>query len=189
MRLHASFTITVRDRQGRQVARLTRPSRSYVNAFINGLWAESHNTTISTPNTTGSSFNLEGNTPFFDVNAADNIDIYGLVLGSGTNAVAIGDYALQTQIPHGLGAGQLDHEAHSWVAPTTVGTTRSWKARRIFWNNSGASITINECGIYFRSNVGGVYKYFCAVRDLVSPAVTVPNGGAASLEYTLGITV
>ena len=68
--------------------------------------------------------------------------------------------------------------------------------RRLFRNESGGAVTVNECGIYsigsFRmvsdDEAGGVYAY-CIARDLISPAINVLNSEDLAVTYTPQITV
>lgn len=70
------------------------------------------------------------------------------------------------------------------------GPEASFTITRVFTNLSGASITINEVGIVFmHSASGGIPRYFLGMRDLVPGGQAVPDGGAATLEYTMRITV
>lgn len=183
--LSLDYTLKVRDRRGRVIALHRAPSESYVRAFIDWLSAMIGGT-ISTlvPDTGGTNrtFAVSGSMRAL---APDNDSTYGPVLGTGTNAVAIGDYKLQTQIVHGVVAGTLDHQATENLGLSTVGTTRLFQFRRLFVNASGGTIPVKECGIY---GLNSIY-YFCLVRDLVSPDVSIPNGGTGTLIYTIGATV
>ena len=185
MRISAHYTLEVRDERGKLVRRIRRVSHSYVRATADWLHATfGFSASTLVPDTgnvnrtmsTGSGTNGSG---------ANDADTNGLVVGTGTNAVALSDYALQTQITHGLGAGQLDYQATETAALQTVGSTRSFEIRRVFVNQSGATITINECGQYVAYGA----LVFCFIRDVVSPGVAVPNNGSATLIYTLGVTV
>jgi len=121
----------------------------------------------------------------FRIDCAAGVSAYGLVVGTGTNAVTLTDYKLQTQIAHGNGAGQLAYGAGSFVAPTTSGSDRYWDAVRTFTNNSGGDITINEVGIYaFSSNP----YYYCIARDLTG-GVLIANTKVATLTYRFKISV
>ena len=190
MRLKGSYTLEVRDREGRLLKRVRRPSRSYVRSIVD-IWAcqWGNQSAVTSPDTGNTSRTLGINSAGPRMSGPNDDSTYGPVVGTGTNAVAIGDYALQTQVAHGTGAGQLDYEVTTYQNLQTSGSTRKFELRRLFVNQSGASITVNECGIYAQfEDSGAVVRYFCAVRDLVSPGVAVPNGGSATLTYTIGVT-
>ena len=186
MKITTCYELTIRDPQGRVIKRVKRPSRSYVLAFIDLLYIQMTQVSANIVDTGNTSRAVIANTINFRTEAGNDVNTYGPKVGTGTGAVVIGDYALGTAIAHGTGAGTLDHQATEWMNLGTSGSTRSFQLRRLFVNASGAPITINECGLY--SQGAGPYN-FLTVRDLVSPGVAVPNGGSATLIYTLGVTV
>lgn len=69
---------------------------------------------------------------------------YGIVLGTGNNAVAMGDYYLQTPIEHGEGAGEMLYYggfAEGFAVGANYAEFSIFKAVE---NNSGGQIQINE---------------------------------------------
>ena len=134
---------------------------------------------------TGGTSRSQGNYRPFILAAASAVSAYGLVVGTGTNAVTLTDTKLQTQIAHGNGAGQLFYNAGSFNAPTTSGADRYWEAVRTFTNNSGGDITINEVGAYVYSS--NPY-YYCIARDLTG-GVLIANTKIGTLTYRFKITV
>lgn len=121
------------------------------------------------------------------IDAIANDDVYGLVVGTGTNAEANDDYALQTQIAHGSGAGQLVHGATGLTAPVSNGNV-DLVVTRAFTNNSGGQINVREMGIYLKTrDDGGAVEYICILRDLESK--DVPDAGVLTAQYILRTTV
>ena len=141
----------------------------------------------------------------FDLNDSANDSNYGIVVGSGTATPTPNDYALGNQIVNGTGAGQLVYGAHtinpapqsigsSFAVTTTSqptsgllpvsGNTTSWQISRQFTNQSGASITVSEVGIY-TNTVNGVTLI---VHDLLSSPVTVPYLSILQITYTISVT-
>jgi hypothetical protein len=180
-----SFALEVRDRQGRVVASHRAPSRSYVRAFLDWLYAMLATVAVTLIPDTGGTNRTCASQAVSNFMAGDDISVQGPVVGTGTNAVAILDNKLQFQINHGVVANTLDHQATERLGLSTVGSTRQFVIRRLFVNASGGTITVNECGIY--SSFGG--WNFCFIRDLVSPGVAIPNGGTGTLIYTISISV
>lgn len=134
---------------------------------------------------TGGTARSQGNYRPFRIDCAAGVSAYGLVVGTGTNAVTLTDNKLQTQIAHGNGAGQLAYAAGTFNAPTTSGSDRYWEAVRTFTNNSGGDITVNEVGVYvFSSNP----YYYCVARDLTG-GVLIANTKVGTLTYRFKITV
>ena len=114
----------------------------------------------------------------------------GLVVGTGTNAVALADTKLQTQIAHGVGSGQLDYGASVVNLPSSDATSTTLICTRVFANSSGASITIREIGIYssmlITGGIDGNQVQICIVRDLATIALS--NGDQLTLNYIFKTT-
>lgn len=115
-----------------------------------------------------------------------NTKDYGIVIGTGSTAFHLDDFRLETYIAHGNTTGQLYHQAQ--VAPVV-----SWTGspdyegnilhKRVFNNNSGGSITVNEVGIvYYAASAGS----FLMSRDVLDTPVAVANG--AQLTITISMT-
>jgi hypothetical protein len=141
--------------------------------------------------------NYSGGTPMACL-APANDSSYGIVVGSGTNAVTISDYKLASQIVQGTGAGQLIHNASSVsysvdtsVTPAVLNIALS----RTFTNSSGGSINITEVGIiartywkYATASIVQDIKYLIA-RDLLPTTYTVPNGASANVIITIKVVL
>ena len=181
------FELVVRDKRGRVLGRRQQRLDSLVIAFIDLLYVHQRNTTGTLTDINGVSRTTSDQAESFRVKGGANDDTLGPVVGTGSAAVAMTDYALGAQIAHGSGAGQLDHKATTFVAPATVGSSRSYEIRRIFENLSGGSITINEVGLYIYND--GTTNTFLMARDLVSGGQAVPDNASATLVYTVQITV
>jgi len=141
----------------------------------------------------------------FDLNDSANDSSYGIVVGTGTATPTPNDYALGNQIVNGTGTGQLVYGAHQFnPAPQTIGSstyvtttstptsgilpvsgnTTSWQIERTFQNQSGASITVSEVGIYI-DTINGVALI---VHDLLSSPITVPNNAVLTIIYTISVS-
>jgi len=141
----------------------------------------------------------------FDLNAGANDSAYGIVVGSGTATPTPNDYALGNQIVNGTGNGQLVYNAHTinpapqsgssaalQTQSTTPsvgllpvsGNTTSWQISRTFQNQSGASITVSEVGIY--TNV--VNYMVLIIHDLLSSPITIPNNAVLTIVYTISVS-
>lgn len=114
----------------------------------------------------------------------DGSDI-GVVVGTGTTAVAPDDYALTTKIAEGSGSGQLQHFGTK-VGPVAVSSPdASFDIERIFRNESGNSIEVSEIGLYARTD--GSYMA-CLIKDLLASPVEVADGEILKVKYTIKIT-
>jgi hypothetical protein len=219
--LRGYIEVEVRDREGRIVGRGRHEMRSFLNNLLRilegvmkavggaalGYGGTAASTTVintagsSTSAWTeaylGSSGSTGGGVPFA-VNASDNDDSYGIVVGSGTVGIALDQYAPASKIAHGTGSGQLDYGVSSYedlgldtgVSPPVY----RFRFLRTFSNLSGAAININEVCIIARSywkDFGGVrndVKYMIA-RDVLPSTYTVPNGGSATVAVTVEVVV
>ena len=118
----------------------------------------------------------------FPVNAAVGIDTYGLVVGTGTTAVSIADYKLQTQILHGSTSGKLSHGAVTFTPPFNSGSSQIIEVVRTFNNNSGGDITITEIGLVCAPSQNYLFERTLATKVVV-------NGGATTIRSQIIVTV
>jgi hypothetical protein len=212
--LRGYIEVEVRDREGRIVGRGRHEMRSFLNNLLRILEGEMKTvggvvTSATVINTAGSSttayaewyaggISRGGGVPFA-VEAADNDDSYGIVVGSGTAGLtSLDQYAPTSKIAHGTGSGQLDYGVSTYedLGLDTGVTPPVYRFRvmRTFSNLSGAAININEVCIIARSfwkDYSGVrndVKYMIA-RDVLSTTYTVPNGGSATVTVTVEVVV
>jgi hypothetical protein len=220
--LRGFIEIVVVDRHGKTVAKGRHEMRSFLNNYLRamrglmgapastGLLSYGAISSVTVTNTAGSSVdiwlewyvstdNRGGGTPV-GVNAADNDDSYGIIVGSGTTVPSSLDqfYNLESKIAHGTGSGQLDYGPHTFydLGLDTGVTPPVYRYRlvRTFTNLSGAGININEVGIVARNywkSMGAVAKdvKYLIARDVLSSTYTVPNGGTATVAITVEVEV
>jgi hypothetical protein len=186
-----------RDAGGHLIQRLIQRSDSFLPNFVGMLYSQMDAPYYIGSGTSGSGPNTSGTSAVFIDNYVNNINVegfctndgsgdasYGIQVGTGTAANSTSTYALAAQIANGTGSGQLSYGSHtySW---STGGT--STIVARAFYNSSGASITVSEVGLVFKSNSSG-YD-FIMTRDVLSSSVTIANGGNTTFQYTISITV
>jgi len=193
-------------KRGRQ-----RISRSFVKGFLGLLYTNATNNSATlndisnAQNTQGNyavnlSVNAGGGNGAMGLNAtygtvigtgsyAQDLANIGIVVGSGDNAVATTDYALETKIAEGTGEGTLEHFGHHTSIPTTTGSDASFYIERIFRNSSGAAMTISEAGIYALGGSATAARPYCIIRDVLDPVVSFDDAEYLKVKYTLKITV
>lgn len=184
--------IGVWDATGKLVYQKREPSRSPVKQFLQTLLSLMKGTDMAGVQDTGNTTRTLDESEFatcLDCGAPLNNDDYGIVVGTGSTAVDITDYALETQVVDGSAAGQMVYNAMVLDAAVTVADPNcTFELYRNFNNNSGGSITIRETGIYvltkYTTNQIG---YFCIVHDIPTQ-VAVSDGGGCYVLYTLKIT-
>lgn len=118
----------------------------------------------------------------------------GIVVGRGATAPTIDDYALETLCEHGTGTNQFLYGAATFGLPTSDPTTSHFTITRDFSNNSGATITVNEVGVYVKavsiSYTGySEYHYFMIIRDVISGGIDVPDGQTLTVNYREQATI
>jgi len=206
MKLYLQITIT--DTKTGKIIRRTRKrlSRSFVIQYLQMIEASFRHAYAATgdtvsikdtsntardclmTNTGAVTYALNG---FFAVDALEDDDTYGIVVGSDNTAEDNLDYKLNTQIADGAVAGELDYSAHTFITSAEVGANVDFQIQRPFINNSGGNVTIEEAGIYiktiFSANAATAW-IFCIVRDTTG-TVTVADGQTATVDYTFRTTV
>jgi len=121
--------------------------------------------------------------------AEDNDDSYGIMVGSGTKAVEIDDYSLESKISHGTGSGQLDYDTHSISISEEAGQVKV-EITRAFKNASGTTVTVSEVGLGVRNywkDSSAVRKdlKFLIVRDVLDTPQDVLDGGSLTVKITI----
>ena len=117
---------------------------------------------------------------FFVACALSGDSQVGIVVGTGATAVTTSDNALDTQIAHGGGSGQLNYGASSCNGAVDSGVGCTMTFTRDFGNASGDTITIREIGIVVRHS-----GYYCLIsRDIVTQAVANGNTATAVIEIS-----
>ncbi|GAJ05195.1 unnamed protein product, partial [marine sediment metagenome] len=120
--------------------------------------------------------------------ASAAVNSNGIQVGSGTNAESFEDYALQTLIAEGAGAGQLNYAAS--LAPTkgyaALVFTIAWV--RYMNNNSGGNVDVNEVSLVHWGGKTGAKTLQLMARDHLPATVTVPDTGQLKVTYTIQLT-
>ena len=164
-----------------------RRSDSYVKQFIQVLYSmASMVDSIVMKDTSNVDQTITWNGyPTFYVPGQAGVTGNGILIGTGTTAVTINDYAMETLIDHGTGAGEMQYAALTRTAPVTDVSGTSFRLSRVFSNDSGGSITVEEIGV-----VVNCIFYILIIRDVLgASAITVANGEELTLNYTIKTTV
>lgn len=112
--------------------------------------------------------------------SGDDDTSFGIVVGTGTTAFDQSQNALTSQIAQGTGSGQLDYQTHTTYDLEDLTDKYRIKTTRTFYNGSGASITVNEIGLYvyeriYMKDADGTWiditTKWMAARKVVSQAV------------------
>jgi hypothetical protein len=199
MRLYVELEL--KDEDGRVLHRRRFRSHSYLKqliAMLRGImyhtygYSNAGNTTVVDTSGTARSYPSTSGIYYAGIplNCPSASSEYGLVVGSGTASNTADTYALQTLISHGTGSGQLSYGSQTFEDLVVSGSTIYFRIIRTFTNNSGASITVNEIGLYAKAyDSGNIARIFCIARDVLSTGVTVGNGKTLTVRYILSVTV
>ena len=182
------YSVIIRDRDGKVISHERLKSRSMLGNWYRILYTHMAFTSTSLIHTSG----IDRGVKYFGDNwkftaSADEYFI-GIVIGTGSIAVTINDYKLESQIMNGAGPGQMRHLVSTPGWPSVAGSGCDFLTSRTFLNNSGGSITVRESGIYCRVKGPTYYGYACIVRDVLATPQAVPDGGSITVDYTLRIT-
>jgi len=193
-----SLIIELYDKRGRKIEeRKIKNANSFLRNYVKAIQALHFPGDVEIIRQDGTSFLIRGilikNKPidgytltevyYYHVlraDAADNVDSYGIVVGTGLTAPTPDDYALEAKIAHGTGAGQLDYDEMT-IAREDKADRTIIKLGRAFLNLSGGTISVSEVGLIYHYRLKGLYDSysfekttkFLALRDVISPAVEV----------------
>lgn len=194
MRVELKYKYQILDRDGKVVKTTRwRKARSFVKVYVQHLRCcfagGIESGVLDMGNTSRNLQGPSGGTGDHLRIVGDTAGLWGLVVGSGDTAVTQSDYALETQIAHGVGAGQLSYGATSIGLVTVSGDDTYVLIPRSFTNGSGSSIDVKEIGCYCRSEEqGGTNRYFMVWRDVLAATEAVANGQTIAVTYTLKVS-
>jgi len=184
------YSVVVRDRHGKVIARERRRSRSFLKQWNQLMFVQMTNAPLA------------GADQIYDMNGVlksigeddsnfrmESHNSYtGIMCGTGDTPVAIDDYQLEALIANGSGAGQLQNVAMAIIGDVALdGSSAKFVVSRSPLNWSGGDITVKEIGIYCAMYVPPSAYYMCAVRDVLETPLLVPDGGGITVDYTLAV--
>jgi hypothetical protein len=156
------------------------PFDSFLKQFMQIISANWSATTRSVLDTSNAAQNVLSSSYFSAVGPAANVN-YGILVGTGTDAVDVSNYKLQTKILNGSGAGQLLYQGTVVSDVTVSGQNAYITIARNFNNNTANTITVEEVGIAIIYTVGGYY--FQVSRDLTG-GYAIPASKTGVITYT-----
>jgi hypothetical protein len=120
--------------------------------------------------------------------SAANNATRGIVIGTSTTAESLNHYTLQAPIANGTSAGQMSYGACTVTKAYDAGA-KTWTATwaRIINNNSGGTITVNECGLiaYWESSYNDAVL---TNRDKLASGEAILDAGQLTVTYNIVIT-
>lgn len=183
----AVLELTVKDKNGKVTDHRVMRSKSFVRQFLELLWTQSLNVPLGIDYSIKDTGNVARNISFhgynFATDAASGDVTYSIIVGTGTTAPTIDDYAIETLIDHGVAAGKLQYSAVTFGAPASDAATSQFTITRDFANGSGGPITVNEIALYVKMWGAGTTYYCMAIRDVISGGIPVPAGQTLTVNY------
>jgi len=175
------YEVIVKDRYGKLLAHLKQPARSWLKQWNQLIYGGMSGVAQSVLDTNGINRTQSVTYDLLNILGLAGNASLGVVAGSGTDLVTINDYRLQSQVAHGVGAGQLAYQATEIIyPPSRSGPECSFQVKRIFVNGSGGVISVNEIGVY-----GAITSSYpaCIIRDVLVGTVNIPDGGSMTVIY------
>ncbi len=192
--LAAIVEITLKDKDGKVVEHRVQKSESFVRQFLdllqNHMYGSNAYSAHFSKEATGGYASIWHQYVNMSCNAAAGSAYHGIAVGISAAPPAITDFVLWAQIAHGTGVGQLQYGNIAFGAVSNDTTSSHFTVTRDFANASGASITVNEIGLYLATYDGsGVYGYHLCIRDVIAGGLVVPNGQTLTINYRIICTI
>ena len=208
------FEVTL---DGKVIQRHKQRSHSWVRNAYNLLISQmsSKNASDASPNWGGGYINIKDTDGYITSSAycgisitrVDNVDCetagsayqagageatFGIQVGSGINAESFEDYALQTLIANGTGAGQLSYVAMEIPTKSYNAGTKVLTITRIRYLNNNTDpagdVSVNEVALTTNGKVSTIAINWLNARDKLSATVTIPATGQLKCSYILSLT-
>ncbi len=148
----------------------------------------SDNNLRSTPgwaNPSAGKYELEGSAAnTLIINNNEDSSVNGIIVGTGSTAVALADGALDTLIASGNSSGQLEYSGTSISTLKRSTSETSYRISRSFFNGSGGTITINEVGLLMGINISSPAIAQMLVERTLN-TLSLPDGAHAMIAYKL----
>jgi hypothetical protein len=180
------------------------PTANFIGLLLPLAWFNVNNSSYTITNIAGSTCSYKpgmGGSPqdisYPNNNSTANNPSYLAMIqvGSGSQSNPSSATKLAAPIPNGSGPGQLFYGSVS--IPDTVivsGSSAYFYISQAYYNQSGATITITEVGIVLQlyiqtytntasTNCGQILVWY----DVLSSAISIPNGGTLVIYYTFTV--
>lgn len=188
----AVLELTVKNKKGEVTEHRVMRSKSFVRQFLEMLWLQAvpiNENLRYEMRDTGNTLRqmYESGNNFYSTAAAGVLDV-GIIVGTGSTAPDIDDYAIETLIDHDAApptAGRMAYSDQVIAVPASDATTSQFTITRDFVNASGGGITVNEIALYTKgySMRYAAYLTFMLIRDVIGGGIAVPNGETLTVNY------
>lgn len=192
MNMKVMVKLEIFDKSGKVVKTIEKESESWCRGYGAQMLAQFRGASTASPtapDTGNTSRTLRTSAAPFRCSGSLGVVTHGIRVGTSSQAVDMTDYAMIVAIAEGTGSGEMEHQATSISNSSVAGSTASFTVARTIVNNSGAQITVEECGIYGYGGIdpaATVYLLLC--RDLTG-SQAIADGGGITITYTVSVTV
>ncbi len=183
--------VEIFDKYGKVTSRIEKESESWCRAYGALMLAQmrgSPTASPTAPDTGNTNRTVKRAGQGFRCDGGLGTTTEGIRVGTSSQAVDMTDYAMIAAIAEGTGAGQMEHQATAVGTPSVAANVSSFTVSRTVVNNTGSSITVEECGIYGKGEDNSGTRYFLLCRDLTGSQVIL-DGGGITVTYTISTTV
>ncbi len=171
----------LRDPRGALIKRYPwKKANSLLKQFIQILTVQLQQSALTVTQTSGTDQSIGAHAYNFKAVGAAADTFNGILIGTGTTAVTIINYKLETQV-----STNITHGVVTFTVEAPNANTARVAISRNFVNATGATVGIREVALYVQA--GASLWQFCAERTLYS--VDVPNGLTVTLTYRISITL
>jgi hypothetical protein len=182
---HKHFRVTlraiIRDRKGRIIKVLPAiPANSLINGFIKSLYALFSQQVNIIVDTAGTNRTTAATQYHLDAAANAAVTNYGMVVGTGSDAVTMADYKLAAQV-----VTNLAHSIMSFALTYPTAALGILALSRTFTNNTGGTVQIREVGLY----TGILSHNYPACSDRSLYSVDLANGLAVTFTYSFSFSL
>jgi len=177
--LRVLLTYWVTRKDGSEEPRITVKSRSLLRNFLRmlgGFISCGQMASAFTIKTTGGVPQGAGTTAGYQANIASEIP--SLHIGSGTTAVTLADYALDSEEESGKSTG---------VSESSVGNIYTLTWTRSFLNEGASAWAINEVGLSATVDYAGAERDILLIRDVLASQVDVSVGDTFIIQYSIQV--
>jgi len=191
--LDAVLELTVKDKDGKVTEHRVLKSESFVRQWLELLYIQASGMRwygYPVRDTSNTVRQVQAGEESMNANAPAANITYGNVVGTGTTAPDIDNHALEAQIAHGIGSGQLQYSDMAIAHPAYDATLSQLTVTRDFANGSGATVTVYEIGLILTmQEIDDTTRYFLVIRDVIAGGIAIPTGQTLTVNYRIQATV
>ncbi|MBA7666626.1 hypothetical protein ES703_74707 [subsurface metagenome] len=187
--LNAILELTVKDKDGKVTEHRVLKSESFVRQWLEILYVQASGKRwygYPVRDTSDTVRQVQADEESMRADALATDTTYGIAVGTGDTAPDIENHALEAQIAHGTGGGQLQYSDMAIAHPAYDATLSQLTVTRDFANGSGDAVTVYEIGLILTMReVGDTTRYFLVIRDVIGAGIAVPTGQTLTVNYRI----